>query len=247
MNTFAIHDIVAAVASAAVAALFCFRGWRQRDAVQALFAAYLASGSAYCVVIFFQDNLVPAGLPSESVADAAQRALLLGRLAYAVGLLSLAVQLHFVLRYSGSRAFLGQHVWLVYVAAAALNLVVWRPGFLEAAEGPAAPTSSWLNCVPWTPIVGPLALVFAACWVGVHVYSQAVLGRYQQQTERDRWKRTRVGAVRLAFATVATGGVAEMIYASTGTAGIALMPFFLLVTAVVVGASLARERRPRSG
>lgn len=177
-NIYSVHDLVGFVVIAPLALIFYvgyFAFGRRR--IDILFANLLAFIAAYCLVLFLQDNVVEQGQDPSSVENAPTRTLLLFRVNYAIGLLWLVTQVHFVARYCHLRCGWKGGPLLLYVVAICAMPFIWTPWFIAERTEPTPGPAGWHCVVPWMPEPGPLAYAFGVLVLAVPVLCLILLYR----------------------------------------------------------------------
>ncbi len=183
-NTFTIHCLVSFMVTASLAIMFYIvylkAGRRLLDLLSANFIFCAAGG---CLVYFLMDNLVPAGMssagwPGGPTSEAIQSVTMqLYRYSFAIGILGVPTQLHFVLHYCQKQNFLRRHIWVAYCLAVLAMPTVWTSLWASPIDTPFAATSSWWVTIPWMPSPGPGAPVLFVCFLSVQIYGLAALWR----------------------------------------------------------------------
>jgi len=248
INSFTWHDLAAGILMLALAGHFCAAHWRGPDRLTAvLFAGVLACVASACLISFFMDNLVPAGADARRFPVGRLTAQLL-RGVYTIGLVSLPVQVHFVVWYCRSRGLLARKIAWVYALFLGLIPLVWLPFYAQTRVEPQADTSSWFCCVPWMPVVSTFSSVFTVLWLVVQVYTQILLWRFRRQEAAPVRLGLHASVVQL-FLIIETGGVVlAALNGWLGFAGPDPHPVAALVAGVVLvlSAVLASRRKRRA-
>ena len=244
LNTFTVHELVASGVMAAVALLFYVIYWKfGRRRLDLLYACLVTCCSAVTLLTFLIENVVPAGVSADEVANAPEMTLLLSRVQYLVGLAILTFQLHFVFRYRGARNFFARHVVLVYALLVVAIPCIWSRWFFTLRIHPIAPTSSWWVAVPYLPEGGFLLLPYVGVWLIAHATTLVLLYRSGRGHSDGQESSLPVDPlVRFSFVILAATGLIDIALAAAGWAGIASIPVAALLISLMVGVALIRAR-----
>lgn len=218
---------------------------RRRDGgnlVYFLFAALGVCGGSYCFTLAYGASIVPIGTKALDAVNPAARTLLVGRLSYTIGLLAIAVEVHFALRYARRST---RYIALLYLACLAAAPLVWAPAALRERTDPVVPVSSWANPVPWVASVGPLLLAFTVFWGAAQVYVQIVLYRHAMGIQASAPERLLpVSLVRLGLMEAGCLCMIDSFNLALGWAGLLVVsPVALILMVILVGAALRREHK----
>lgn len=244
-NGYSVPDLLALMVTAPLAVIFHIIYWGfGRRTVDLLFANWITCVAGVCVIMFLEDNVVPRGISAEQVPGAADLTLRLYRVAYAIGLLGMVTELHFVFRYCGVKWATARCMGLLYAVCFAAMPVIWTPWFITALARPIDPWASWYNANPCMPVCGPLVFVVLAAWIATQVLSLAVLwrSRHGAQQAGVTGALGEIMLVCLAFIVMGMGGLVDMLMALSGYAGVALLPLASLVMSAFVSIALVREK-----
>ena len=189
-NTFTIHSLISFMVTIPLAVMFYIvylkAGRRKLDLLSANFIFCVA---AMCLYYFLVDNLIPAGRSALGwadgpTADALRSATLqLYRFGWAIAIIILPVQLHFVLYYCRRNNFLRRYIWVGYIVALVLVPTIWFTSlWATIASQPVAETSSWAVTIPWLPATGPAPYVYFLVTITIQIYGLSLLWRTRRQT-----------------------------------------------------------------
>ncbi|MCK4626567.1 MAG: PP2C family protein-serine/threonine phosphatase [Phycisphaerae bacterium] len=196
-----------------------------------------------CLLTFLVDNVVPTGTNSYAISGAGEASLSCTRAMYAVGLFTLAFQMHFVLRYRNMRNFLSRHIWLVYALLILPTPFVWSKWFLQQRTEPLSSQSSWVCAVPWFPHFGPLVLLYIGIWLTVLTIMLVLLYRpVSQARETVNHFFKRIGAFRLSFVIGGVGGLLDAFLGGANWAGITIIPITAVFVAVILSTAMVMDR-----
>lgn len=249
-NTFTIHDLVGFAANGFLAVTFYLLyfnlGRRKLDLLSANFIA-CAAGS--CLSYFLSDNVVPAGLPSTgwphgpTGQELAYSTLQYHRMSWVFAMFSLVTQLHFVLEYSQRWAWLRRRIRWAYALDLALIPLIWTPLWMEMPSEPLAETASWSVAIPWIPVVGLPALLFAAAWYALVIFSVVIfLLHLRRHSQEDSEYASQKALVLLAFLAQMLAVTVDIIFIFTGFCGPAASPVGSTVMGIILGVALMRAR-----
>jgi serine phosphatase RsbU (regulator of sigma subunit) len=244
-NLFSLHDLIGLMITAPLAVIFYLLYFKLgRRKLDALFGNLMTCGAVGCLVMFLEDNLVPAGVPSWQVPHGPERTLLIFQIQFTVGWLGIAALLHFVSHYCGRDRIGPLRVEWVYAIAIALLPLVWTPWFMTVRREPLAQTSSWFCVLPYMPHSGSLYWAFFATWAAGGVWAVCLLWRYQRQlTGQGGGVFTAARLVLLAVAFPAISVAVDMGVAVTGMhASVAVAPIGFTIAGVIMASALLRER-----
>ena len=184
-NTFTVHSLVSFMVTIALAVMFYVvylkAGRRKLDLLSANFILCIA---VMCLDYFLMDNIVPAGKSALGWAGGPTGDLLrsatlqLNRWAWALGILLLPIQLHFVLHYCRKQNFVRRHIWVAYCLGVAGALAAaFTDLFAVTPEAPLAETANWAVTIPWLPEAGPAAPLLFLCMLALQIYGLVLLWR----------------------------------------------------------------------
>jgi hypothetical protein len=167
------------MASACLAAVVFVLYWISgRRALHLLFAGWLLCAAAYGLLAAVVGNLVPDGQRARAVPEAALATLRWVRAVVTLAPISLAINVHLVLLYTGARNFVRRHIAWVYGACLAAAALVWSPWLFAARDQPMAETAGWACVAPWAPHIRPGVVVLYGLWAAALVYSLAIVWPY---------------------------------------------------------------------
>lgn len=243
-NTFSIHVLVGFMVTALLAIVFLLIYWKLgRHILDLILAGLVACGAAACLADFLADNIIRSGADSATRPGAAVATLWCIRVMYVLAIISMPLQLHFVLNYCRRLNALSRHIRWVYMAFLVAIPVTWSPLFLELRREAIAATSSWTCAAPWQPVSGPLIIAFLAVWFAVQVYSLILLGRHTGSA--DNAGAGPLGRRRLlhwAILLQAAGGLTACAAAALGYAGPSVFSAGSVVAAVIIAIAIVRDR-----
>lgn len=244
-NIYSVHDLLGSVVILPLALIFYvgyFAFGRRR--IDILFANLLAFIAAYCLVLFLEDNVIEQGKGPSSVESASAQTLLLFRINYAIGVMFLITQVHFVACYCQFRCgWKGAPIVLYAIALLALPLL-WTSWCLTERREPTPGPAGWHCVVPWMPEPGPLAYALGVLVLAVPVLCLILLSR-RAPGRADRGvggALSQISLVRIGFIAVLITSVIDMTQGLSGYGGFAVTPISSMVMAVTVSVALVRER-----
>ncbi|MCE9591562.1 MAG: adenylate/guanylate cyclase domain-containing protein [Planctomycetes bacterium] len=232
------------VISATACLVFFHRYLRvTRRRVDLLFTLTTVPIVIHCVLMFFFDNLTPAGSDPAAHPEHARYAVWYIRAAYINALWMLFFTGHFVLLYSHAHAWLRRRIVMLYLLGIPLTLNFFLPGLISPRATPAAPTSSWDSQVPWAPDAMAVAVVFGIVWTATHIYLQTLLWMQSQPGARRSRGLLPAGVIRLGLAIFALGGIVDIVMGAANFTGPATSPALFTMAMLVLGIGLGEEYR----
>ena len=178
INRFTIHSLVGFIITISLGTMFYIVYLKAgRRLLDLLAANFIMCTAGVSLTSFLTDNMIPAGMNSNGwsetiTAEALKSSTLeIHRFAWALPILLLPMQLHFVLHYCQKHNLLRRYIWVAYCAAILAVPTVWTNLWVTAPAEPLAATSSWGVTIPWLPDMAPIApLVLLACIITLQVY-----------------------------------------------------------------------------
>jgi serine phosphatase RsbU (regulator of sigma subunit) len=246
INTFAIHDLVGFVVTAALAMLFYVAYLAMgRRLIDLLFANWLACVAVACFNYMLMDNVIPQGTSAAAVPHASTLTLWWLRFNYLTGLIGTVTMVHFVLCYTKSRYATGMPVRLGYLACLMAVPLIWSPWFLTERAQPLAETSSWSWAIPWAAETGPLVIGYVALYFAATAILVIVLWRHKTSTSGPAEENTgsMIAWVRVAFGILCLAGTLDVLLAIIGFNGPSPMPVGAVLVSAAISVALVAERR----
>lgn len=252
-NWYTLHSLLATMVALSLAGVFAgvciFSAARRR--LDLLLAAYMFVSAIVCFTFFLEDNVVPAGAdvwgPGLGGMDAGQmRAVTywLNRSNWLFGLLFVAVQVHFAIRYCQWRSFLARHIWLLYAGVALFAPLLFTSFLASPAAEPMGRTGGWRNAIPWMPEMTAWNLTYLAVWFFAQTYSLQLLIRRSLRGGR-RWAQPRghVGLVTAGMIINAVVGTADFLMGIIDVPALTPVPFGMAGSGLCLAAALLLDRR----
>jgi len=199
-------------------------------------------------MIFLEDNAVPFGELARKFPQGAQKCLLYKQCMYLVGLLGLALQIHFIFRYCDIRHWLSKRIYLFYVIAILCIPVVFTDAMLVKRTEPITERSNWICVVPWMSEWGPVCGLYLVIWLMAQAFTQVVLiKRKASKISMARGPLSQINMIRWGFLIMAFSVIFDGIMGFIGAFGmatIASFPLGVMIWAVMISLALVKERLP---
>jgi len=243
-NTFSVFGLLGVMVTAPVAVVFyILYALVDRRLLDLLFANLMLCGAVGCICQFLQDNVVPAGGDARAISGAAVTTLQLFRIAFAMGLWTMATQLHFVFRYCRVDTWLSRRPWILYALAAASMPLVFSPVFLSALAEPRYGTSSWTHAVPWLPQYGPLVRAYTIVWALVQaVVLSSLIREVRKVGDAASGFMSHVGLILAAMAVSAVAVLVDLGQAALDVCSIGTFPFAAIAVGVLTTTALVKDK-----
>ena len=244
-NIYSVHNLLGSMVMVPLALVFYvgyFAFGKRR--IDLLFANVLVAIAVYCLVLFLEDNVVKQGQDPSSGENAPAQTLLLFRINFAIGLLWLVTQVHFVACYCQLQWGWKGGPLLLYVVAICAMPFIWTPWFTAERSEPTPGRAGWHCVVPWMPEPGPLAYAFGVLVLAVPLLCLILLCR-RGRNDSDpavAGALSQISLVRIALIVVFIGAVIDMTQGLSGYAGCCVIPISSIVMAATISVALVRER-----
>jgi PAS domain S-box-containing protein len=250
INTFTIHSLISFTVTASLAAMFYIvylkAGRRKLDLLSANFIMWTAGG---CLLYFLMDNLVPAGMSSwgwpggPTTGELKVTTLELYRLSYAVGIILVPVQLHFVLYYCRKDNFIRRHIGWAYVCALLVLPTVWTSLWCSPIDKPISETAGWGTTLPWMPNAGPAVPALFLSFLSVQVYGLVQIWK-TRGTSVEEFNESLGGRVIVfaAFVVQVAAGLVDVVNGALGMSVPASSPVGSGIMGVLLATALIRSR-----
>ncbi len=242
-NVFTTHSLISFIVTAPLAVMFYIVYLKAgRRLIDLLAANFTLCISIMCVNYFLMDNLVPVGMSSlgwvggPTAESLRSYSLELTRYAWALGVLTIPAQLHFVLCYCQKQNFLRRHIRAAYGLAALAAPTIWTSAWLTAPDTPIAETSSWIASLPWLPEPGPMAPLLFLCVIALQVYGLVLLWKTRHLSETKF--SDSLGSRHIVFAAFVVQMTVGLVDIATGSIGLAV-PVAIPLGSGIMGLLLA--------
>lgn len=245
INVVSVYDLLGFALLSGIAFVFLMAyltcGFRRIDLI---FGVLISCSAAVCCLTFLIDNILLIGERATAHPGAAKISLMLGRIQWAMAIVALALEIHFILIYCGLEKQLKNIVHLAYAV-----MVVSLPGvlsswFLQAPVTPSGPVVSVANIAPWMALPQAGATVLLVAWLVVNAAMLLLIYR----SRKKRPTQSKVGPykclhlVQLAILVQVVGVLADIAQTFFAVTTLSAYVVCAVISGILLAAALMRER-----
>jgi serine/threonine protein kinase len=209
-----------------------------------VFALVNLCSAAVCAQMFLMDNLMPLGALASDHPQAAGQALQLARGQFAVSIVALPLEIHFVLLYCGLARRYRRQILACYVVFLLAVPGVLSSHFIEAASAPTAPRVSTAHIVTWMPQPRFGATLCLIAWMLTTVLVMWVL-RWRKRNLNDRTQPGPYRCIHLVQMAIAMQLVGVLVDISQAFLQISTLSAYVIcamISGLLISAALVREQ-----